>query len=373
MREAFTLLYPEKIIFGKDALKQLRQNLPENARILLVAGKNARQSGKAEEIKKMLSDLAVIDFTGIPPEPPLPSVDDLAGLGRKEKVTAVIAVGGGSVIDAAKAAAMMIPKEGSCSEYFYSRRKINAKGLFFAALPTTAGTGAEITANSVLTDPESKIKKSIRSPFMVPDLALVDPLLTLNAPPGLTAASGLDALTQAVESFTSADANAASRALAESAAGIIFRSLPKAYANGNDIDARTEMAKGSLLSAMAFSQSGLGAVHGLAHPTGALLGIPHGVVCAILLVPVLEWNMSVSGDDYGTLSSKCGLEGAAEFIRGVGALCSALNIPANLSSHGLKEEHFPFIVKNCRSRSMECNPRAMTDTDIRELLRRMLA
>ncbi|HCE46112.1 MAG TPA: iron-containing alcohol dehydrogenase [Lentisphaeria bacterium] len=373
MREAFTLLYPEKIIFGRDSLKQLRQHLPKNPKILLVTGKHVMQSGKSEEIMNMLSELDIIEFTGIPSEPPLSSVDEIAGIGRSEEVTAVIAVGGGSAIDAAKAAAMLIPKEGGCHEYFYSRRKIESKGLFFAAIPTTAGTGAEITANSVLTDPETKIKKSIRSPFMVPDLALVDPLLTLDAPRGLTAASGLDALIQAVESFTSADANAVSRALAEDAAGIIFHSLPKAHANGGDIEARTEMARGSLLSAMAFSQSGLGAVHGLAHPIGALLGIPHGVVCAILLVPVLEWNMPVSADDYSRLSSKCGLDGAADFIRGAGELCSSLNIPSGLSSFGLKEEHFPFIIKNCRSRSMDCNPREMPDSGIVKLLGQMLS
>jgi alcohol dehydrogenase class IV len=368
MKESFSLLYPPKIIFGQDSLKELPDNLPVKSRILLVSGKSLRQSGRLEEVKKLLSAFTVIHFCGIPPEPPLSSVDELTALGRKEKATAVVAIGGGSVIDAGKAAAMLIPREGTCGEYFYDTRKILDKGLFFAAVPTTAGTGAEITVNSVLTDSATKIKKSVKSPFMVPDLAIVDPVLTLGASPGLTAASGLDAFTQAVESFTSADANSASKALACKAAGIIFNSLPNAYESGNDMNARTEMAKGSLLSAMAFSQSGLGAVHGLAHPAGSLLGIPHGVICAILLSPVLEWNLPECRTDYDELAKACGLGNADKFIIGVRKLCSKLKIPSDLSAYGLKSEHFPFIIKNCRSRSMECNPRQMSDADILKLL-----
>ncbi len=368
MKNNFTLAYPPKIIFGEGSLRELPGNLPEKSRILLVTGKSLVQSGKIEDVKRILSAFEIIHFCGIPSEPPLSSVDELTVLGRKKKVTAVVAIGGGSVIDAAKAAAMLIPREGTCGDYFYGIRKIMDRGLFFAAIPTTAGTGAEVTVNSVLTDPETKIKKSIRSPFMVPDLAIVDPVLTLGASPGLTAASGLDAFTQAVESFTSADANSATKALACKAAGIIFHNIAAACENGNDMDARTEMAKGSLLSAMAFSQSGLGAVHGLAHPAGAFLGIPHGVICAILLSPVLEWNLPECRADYDELARTCGLRDADEFILGIRNLCSKLKIPADLSGYGLKSEHFPFIIKNCRSRSMECNPRQMTDADIVKLL-----
>lgn len=368
MKHNFTLLYPPKIIFGQNSLKELPDNLPGKSRILLVTGKSLQQSGRIEEVKKLLSSFAVVHYCGIPPEPPLSSVDELTELGRREKAAAVVAIGGGSVIDAAKAAAMLIPREGTCGEYFYGTRKILGKGLFFAAIPTTAGTGAEITVNSVLTDPAAKIKKSIRSPLMVPDLAIVDPVLTLGASPELTAASGLDAFTQAVESFTSADANSASKALACEAAGIIFRNLVRAYENGKDMTARTEMAKGSLLSAMAFSQSGLGAVHGLAHPAGALLGISHGVICAILLSPVLEWNLPECRTDYDELAKNCGLKDADEFILGIRNLCSKLKIPSDLAAYGLKPEHFPFITKNCRSRSMDCNPRQMSDADIVKFL-----
>jgi len=190
----------------------------------------------------------------------------------------------------------------------------------------------------------------------------------LGASPELTAASGLDAFTQAVESFTSADANSATKALACKAAVIIFNSIEDACESGDDLGLRAKMAEGSLLSAMAFSQSGLGAVHGLAHPAGALLGIPHGVMCAILLPTVLEWNLPECRTDYDELADACGLDDADEFVNAVRHLCAKLKIPPNLSGHGLKPEQCSFIIKNCRSRSMECNPRQMTDEDILKLL-----
>ncbi len=373
MAESFTLSYPRKIIFGNGSALKLPSCLPGGATVLLVLGGSVKRSGKAGEISSCITGVRVVEFSGVPPEPPLSSVDEIVELGRREDVRAVVAIGGGSVIDAAKAAAMIIPNRGGCRDYFSGSRKVDGKGLFFAALPTTAGTGAEITCNSVLTDPETKIKKSIRSPFMVPDVAIVDPALTLDAPPALTAASGLDAFTQAVESFTSADANPVTRALAAQACRIILGSICRAYSDGRDLQARTEMAKGSLMSAMAFSQSGLGAVHGLAHPIGSLLGIPHGVICAMLLVPVLEWNLPVSADDYGELARECGLAGSGEFISAVKSACERLKIPSDLRSIGLKEEHFPFITRNCRSRSMECNPRNMTDSEIDTFLRKLIA
>ncbi len=372
MKQAFTLRYPPKIIFGTGSISELPSNIPANSRVLLVYGRSLRDSGSLNELRKLLDKNLVAEFCGIPPEPPISAIDELTVIGRRECVNTVIAVGGGSVIDAAKATAMLIPKEGNCADYFHGIRKVDSKGLFFAALPTTSGTGAEVTVNSVLTEPKTKIKKSIRSPFMVPDLAIVDPLLTVSAPPELTAASGLDAFTQAVESFTSADANTATKALAIQAVSVICNAIEKSYRDGNDMEARTEMAKGSLLSAMAFSQSGLGAVHGIAHPAGALLGIPHGVICAILLVPVLEWNMPSCSKEYDELALACGFKGSAEFLDGIMRLCSKLQIPRGLSGYGLKREHFSFIVANSRSRSMECNPRPMSDADIERLLEKLL-
>ena len=379
---SFNLLYPEKIIFGENSAEQLPEILPPESRVLLVAGKSCEVSGVLRRIRELLESFSVVEAVGLVlPEPPLDCVDTIIELGRREKVNAVVAVGGGSVIDAAKVAAALIPRDGVTADYFYGRRSIDGRGLFFAALPTTAGTGAEVTKNAVLTDSEAKIKKSIRSPYMVPDAAVVDPLLTLSMPPSVTAASGLDAFTQALESFTSSDANSVTRPLAKRAVSQIFANLAAVYRDGGDIEKRTEVAEGSLISAMAFSQSGLGAAHGLAHPIGSLLKVPHGVACSILLKPVMEWNASVAASDYAELAESCALGSRSadtddiltgKFISAIGKLCREMSIPGTFAEFGLSRDHFPFIVKNCRSRSMECNPRPMSDEDVFAFLEKLI-
>lgn len=376
------LLYPEKIIFGSNSIKELPDLLPDGCAVMLVSGKSAVNSGQVKKIENLLCDFKLIDASGLAvPEPPLESVDKIIELGRSEHAEAVIGLGGGSVIDTAKAAAAIIPKEGNVAEYFYGKREIKSKGLVFAALPTTAGTGAEVTKNSVLTDSVSKIKKSIRSPFMVPDIAIVDPVLTLDMPPSITASSGMDAMVQAIESYTSDNANDVTKPLAKSAVVQIFANIANAYINGKDLTAREAMAEGSLMSAMAFSQSGLGAVHGLAHPIGSLLDVPHGVACSILLQPVMEFNSPVAAPEYAELARIC-LPSvnpsdfdetlSEEFIEAIGSLCAEIDIPEDFSEYGLKEDHFDFILENCRSNSMKTNPRPMSDEDVINLLRGLL-
>lgn len=369
MRNSYLLEYPAKIIFGCGRLAELPVNLPPNARILLVTGNHAVRSGLQKQLIELLGDFTVIPFSGISPEPPLEDADRLIELGRKEKISAVIAVGGGSVIDTAKTAACIIPAGGRTADYFSGKEKITGKGLFMAALPTTAGTGTEVTRNAVLTDAASKIKKSIRHSSMIPDLALIDPALTLSASAALTAASGMDAFTQAVESFISSEANSVSKSLARSSVRLIHGSLAETCGHLDNMELRSRMAEGSLLSAMAFSQSGLGAVHGLAHPIGSLLKVPHGICCAILLVPILKWNLPACEKEFCELAQICGGHGAEDFVGKVSGLCSELGIASDFSEFGLSPEHYPFIIQNCRSNSMKCNPRQMSDNDIENILK----
>ncbi len=371
--DSFTLTYPAEIVFEPGGALKLAGKLTRFQRILLVPGTHFAKTESYREIVRSLSGYELHAESEIQSEPPLEDVDRLAAAGRRFRAEAVIAIGGGSVIDCAKAAAALIPLEGSCADYFNGQREIPGKGLFFAALPTTSGTGAEITNNAVLTDTATRIKKSLRHPSMTADLALVDPLLTMSCPPSLTAASGLDAFVQAFESCTSPKASAATRALAHAAVRKIYGSLEPACTNGSDRTARSDMAEGSLLSAMAFSQTGLGAIHGLAHPIGSLLHVPHGKACAILIPSVVSWNMSACADEYAAIARECGLGGTAEdFLDACLALCRKLGIPAGFSEYGLNESHFDFIVKNCRSASMKLNPRPMSDDDVRALLGKLV-
>lgn len=366
----YVIHYPAEIAFGPGISADLPGKLASFRKILLVAGTHFTTTPDFEKLRASLKNFELRIETGIHAEPPLEDVDRVTASGRDFQADAVVAVGGGSVIDCAKAAAALIPLEGSCSEYFSGSKTIPGKGLFFAALPTTSGTGAEITNNAVLTDKATKIKKSLRHPSMVADLAMVDPLLTMSCPPALTAASGLDAFVQAFESYTSPKATAVSQALSCAALVKFAANLEKACQDGTDTAARTEMAEGSMLSAMAFSQTGLGAIHGLAHPIGSLLGVPHGKACAALIPAVVEWNLPMCEKQYGEIARRCGFGSTAQdFLNVCLSLCRKTGVKAGFRDFGLNESHFEFIVKNCRSASMKLNPRPMSDDDVRNMLK----
>ena len=368
--KSYSLQYPSEIVFGPESSDLLAQKLARFKKILLVTGSHFTRCAEFEKLLNSLKSFEIRIETGIHAEPPLADVDRVTDSGREFHADAVIAIGGGSVIDCAKAAAALIPLAGSCAEYFSGGKNIPGKGLFFAALPTTSGTGAEITNNAVLTDPATQIKKSLRHPSMVADLAIVDPLLTLSCPPALTAASGLDAFVQAFESYTSPKATAISQSLSCGALVKLAGHLETACRNGSDRTARTEMAEGSMMSAMAFSQTGLGAIHGLAHPIGSLLGVPHGKACAALIPAVVEWNLPLCEAQYGEMARKCGFGRTAEdFLELCLELCRKTGVEPGFREYGLNDSHFDFIVKNCRSASMKLNPRPMNDDEVRELLK----
>jgi alcohol dehydrogenase class IV len=365
--------YPRKILFGWGACRQLPGLLnevrgAEGGTHLLVTFLVDGQSPVADCFAEILGEPLAL-FTNITPEPRIGEVDALADVIRDLKPDAVVAVGGGSVIDVAKVASMIASSGGKCTDYYYDGRELGRREIPFAALPSTAGTGSEMTKNSVLIDPDTKIKQSIRHPDMVPTIALVDPELTVTVPASVTAATGLDAMTQAIESYISLKANPVTMPLAAEAVRLIMASIEAAVRDGTDREARLQMAKGSMLSAMAFSQSGLGAVHGLAHPLGSLLAAPHGLTCAILLPHILKFNREVSHERLDDLGVIVGLEGGEAFIGRVCELCTALNVPGGFSGFGLNPAHFPFIVENCRSSSMAGNPRTMDDAQVLELLK----
>jgi alcohol dehydrogenase class IV len=226
-----------------------------------------------------------------------PTVDLVrAGLAaaREHGADVVTAIGGGSVIDAGKALAMLLGNGGDPLDYLEvvgSGRQITEPAVPCVAIPTTAGTGAEVTANAVLAVPEHRVKTSLRSPLMIPRVALVDPSLTVSCPPSVTASSGLDALTQCLEPFVSVRASPLTDGLAREGLRRAGTGLRTAYADGGDLAARTDMALCSLLGGMALANAKLGAVHGLAGVIGGTADVPHGLACAALLVPVIEANV----------------------------------------------------------------------------------
>jgi alcohol dehydrogenase class IV len=377
----FELRFPTKIIFGRDSVDQIGAEAREYGdRALLATGKSAMR--KAGIIDKVINLLKASGFKyvhlydQVEHDPSTETVDRGTEMARTGQDDVVIGIGGGSALDAAKAIACMVKNEGPVAEY-QSGREIERPGVPFIALPTTAGTGAEITKNAVLTNREGKIKQSIRSPFMIAKVAIVDPVLTVTMPPRITAATGMDALTQAMEAYVTLASNPVTDALALRAISLISQNLVRAFRDGNDIEARENVALGSLIGGMAFANSSLGAVHGLAHPIGALFDVPHGVICALLLPYVMEYNLPVRTAKYAQIAETMrqdiakavSVEGAARMaLKAVRDLISQLQLPQHLQGVGIHQNDVAGIASAARGSSLNNNPRPTTPASLQELL-----
>jgi len=369
----FELRYPSRLIFGNGCFNRLGEMAAEfGRRALLVTGRRAmRESGTLDKALKLLREfnIEVVVFDRVEPEPSTDTVDEGVRVVRAERCDLVVGIGGGSAMDVAKAIACLVRNEGSASEYQQGMRKIEREGLPFIAVPTTAGTGAEVTKNAVLIDRSRGVKASIRSPLMLAKIALIDPLLTVSAPPRVTAGSGMDALTQAIESYVSLASNPVSDALAIRAIKYIYNFLPRAFESGDDIEAREKVMLGSFMTGLSFANASLGAVHGLAHPIGAHFGLPHGIACAILLPHVMRFNLDVRKEKYAEIAVAMGAEPVPEMaIERVKELSLKLELPQRLSHFGIEKGELEKVARDARGSSLNNNPRPATREDLTEIL-----
>jgi len=381
MMERRTFYLPPRIIVKRGGFERLGEEAARLGRkALLVTGRNfARRTGLLRRAVDLLSKAGVeaVVFDRVEPEPSVETVEDGRALARREGCDLVIGLGGGSALDVGKAVAGLLPLPGTVREYLYGR-EIEGPGVPFVAVPTTAGTGAEVTNNSVLIDRERMVKKSIRSPHWVAKVAIVDPLLTLTAPPKVTASAGMDALSHAVEGLVSVAATPVTDALALHATRLIYRNLPRAFKEPGDVEARERVALGSHIAAMGFANSGLGAVHGLAHPVGVVAGAPHGVVCGLLLPVVMEFNLQVAKHKYAKLAQVMGLcsfpetnpeEAAKLAIEAIRRLLAELGLPRRLRELGLERAQLKEIAENTPSSgSLRFNPRPASPEDLLSIL-----
>ena len=374
------------------------------------AGRIVAGAGRAGDLPEMLAGLGsrVLVCTGAVPgrnagllaglempatvwpvagEPTVELARAATAAAREHGADVVAAMGGGSVIDTGKAVAMLLANGGDPLDYLEfvgSGRAITQPSVPCVAVPTTAGTGAEVTANAVLASPAHGVKASLRSPLMIPRVALVDPTLTVSCPPAVTAASGLDALTQCLEPLVSLQASPLTDGLAAEGLRRAAAGLRRAYADGADAGARSDMAVCSLLGGMALANAKLGAVHGLAGVVGGTAPVPHGVACAALLAPVVEANVRAlrSGQPGHPALAKyaaaarllTGDPGAAieEGIAWIRETVALLAVPG-LGAFGVRAEHAGDIAaKAQRSSSMRGNPAPLSRGDLEAILHKAL-
>ncbi|MCE5240032.1 iron-containing alcohol dehydrogenase [bacterium] len=373
----FALRSANEVVFGSGSRKQAgRLAAALGQRALLVTGRGAARRGLVDDFRGILAGagLQVAVFDAVEPEPSLQTVDAGREALRAHGADVVVAVGGGSAMDVGKAIGALALHERGVEHYFTGGHEITGSAVPVIALPTTSGTGAEVTPNSVLSDPDTLHKASIRGLALMPRVAIVDPELTLGLPAQQTAFSGLDALVQAIESHTSTGVNLVSDMYAEEGTVRLAGSLRRAVEDGSDLAAREDMALGSLLAGLALASARLGLVHGLAHPLGVMCHLPHGRVCGWLMPTVMRFNMEAARERYAHLAGRIGLEPTAEaFVAWFGQLAADLGACGSWREAGLTESAFERLVPVVVSAgSSRFNPRPLTDEGVREVLETLL-
>ncbi len=368
MGGSLRLSFPGVSHVGRGSVNALEREAPAlGSRALLVTGRKAlRQAGITQRLISLLEagGLEVVPFEEVPPEPDLAAVDAARQRAREAGCDLFVEAGGGSAIDVGKVAAALAGEKAPTAA-FHRGRDIARPGLPHIAIATTAGTGAEVTRNGVITDPEAQVKKSIRHDGVMPTVSITDPELTLSCPPGLTAASGMDALVQAIESFFSVHAIATTEALSLGAVRLAVGSLEAAFRDGQDVEARSAMSEASYMAGLALGSAGLGAVHGLAHPAGLCYGLPHGVVCAVLMPPVLESNARTAPEKHDRLREAMGGD-PLELLRG---LLEGLDLPRSLGPYPDADWERRIIDYAVSSGSGKANPTPVNDDYVRDVLR----
>lgn len=378
---AFSYHIPTQIEFGNGAIARLPEFVKAlgGSRVLVVGDPGVQRAGLIDRVQAILTGASIFNavFADVESDPATRSVDEGTVHGKANGCDLVVGIGGGSALDTAKAIGLMLVNDGNIKDYV-GIGKVPRAGAPVIAVPTTAGTGSELTIWSVLSDKVAKAKISVGSVLNCPAIALLDPELTLSLPPQITAATGMDALTHALESYVNTATQPISEAMSDQAMTLIARSLRKAVADGSDVEARGDMLLASTIAAMAFNSTRLGLVHAFAMPLGAKFGIPHGLVNAIMLPEVMRFNHLANPRKFARIAEIFGEktaslpveEGAALSVSAIEKLKLDVGITAKLSNFGVTEGRFDEIVDEAMlSGNVPVNPRQPTKDDMKALLR----
>lgn len=368
---------PTMILLGFHAVERIGAEAKKlgGSRACLVTDEGVIKAGLVDRVKSPLKNegIEVEVFEKVEAEPPVRVVDECSEFIRKGRYDLIVGLGGGSSLDTAKGAAIMGTRGGSVRE-ICGMDIIPKRGLPKILIPTTGGTGAEATRAFVVTDEEEGIKRVSYSNYNLPDLAIIDPMLTLSMPPKVTADTGIDALVHAVESFVSFNGTPFADILALESVRLISKSLPIAYSKGEDLGARYDMSFAALLGGMSITSGGLGAVHALAYPIGTEYHQNHGRSNGIILPHVMEFNLAGNMKKYGIIANAMGeniegLNGMDAAGRGVAAvrrLLEMIHISCRLRDYGIPKEAIPKLVEGGmkQSRLFAPNPRNVTEQDV---------
>lgn len=382
MRFEFTT--PGRIVFGQGTIGEVVEAAPSlGSRCLVVTGKNPYRWNSL--LARLRNKGVTVEIYRVSGEPSMETILSGLSAARESRCDCVVAIGGGSVIDTGKAIAALLTNPGHLTDYIEVIGKampLTRPPAPYITVPTTAGTGSEVTLNAVIISREHRVKVSLRSPLLLPRLVVVDPVLTHSLPPEITASTGLDALTQLLESFISSNASPLTDGICREGLARAARSLKTVYDDGTNVSAREDMALASLFSGMALANAKLGAVHGFAAAAGGQCDAPHGLVCACLLPHVQAMNLQALRRRTPESTALKRLEEVARIVTGNPAasaedgitwledLCSHMGVP-RLGQIGIDERQHADIVSGARrASSMKGNPIVLTDDELGEILHR---
>jgi alcohol dehydrogenase len=372
--ENWNFYMPTRIRFGWGSFQEIRQIVDElkGKRIFLVTGSTfAKKHGLLDKLSNYLKGLTLVVFAEIEENPSIDTVDRGADQCRKSQCDLIISLGGGSSLDAGKAISMLQRNPGSIREYLDQERVCQTKGLPTITIPTTSGTGSEVTPFSVITHKAKKAKPAIAPPQNFPDFALVDPELTMSVPFKVAVSTGLDALCQAVEGFWSTQANPITRSLAFQAIQLAMENLESACLR-KDQESVVNMALASHLTGVEMSNIGNTSIHPLSYPITLDYGVAHGFACAIFLPAVIRFNAQAIENRFRDLLRILNLPSTEAFADKVDSLMEKLKAPRRLSEVGVKAGAIPEIAKRGMGRSTAWNPRSMAEEDIIQICKTIL-
>jgi alcohol dehydrogenase len=382
MKKTFSFTGAKKIVFGCAAFESLADHVKGlgGRRPLIVLDKNLSKSGFRERAQAALAagSLKAVFFDKVEPEPLLELADEGTEVARRGKCDIVVGIGGGSAMDVAKAVAALLPNKGRAVD-FLGLNKVPGPGIPTIMVPTTAGTGSEVTFTAVFLRKNLNKKEGMNSPYLYPTLALLDPTLTLSLPPQPTAATGIDALCHAIESYTSVNASPMSEMVSLEAIRLIAENLRTCVHNGRNLEARENMLLGSLYAGLGLANAGVGAAHSLSYPLGGKYGTSHGVANTLMLPRVMDFNVPSAQEKFAVIAEIMGesteglplREAAYLAVDAVESLIEDCGIFTTLRELGVPEEDFPELARIALTvvRPLENNPRKVTFEQAVEIYR----
>ncbi|GAE35121.1 iron-containing alcohol dehydrogenase [Halalkalibacter akibai] len=379
-----TVHLPKSIFYGEGSFKKIGEEASKlGKKALIISDHVMEQLGNLEKCHVYLREAGVefVDYLDVASEPTDEYVYQALALTKDECCDVVIALGGGSCIDTAKAVAVLATNGRDISDYMNLKTLATVKPLPLITIPTTAGTGSEATDVTVITNTSNDVKMMIKQPAFMPEIAIVDPVLTISSPKNTTAATGIDALTHALEAYISKKAHPFTDHMALSAIKLITENILDAYHNGSNVEARNNMIYGAMQAGIAFSNSSVCLVHGMSRPLGALFHVPHGISNAMLLPSVLEYTKSsciprlaeIASYLYPDLKGFSQIDLANKLVTNILKLCQELNIP-NIKTWGVDREAFEQVLGKMAKDALDSgspanNPKVPDKNDIISLYR----